>query len=615
MGIPLLSPPKITKKWLLIFLAIIFAIAATAAVNAAYVFEKKYEHRIAPGVYLKDYSLSGLTADEAEDVINRALDKITADGFKIVSKEQSFKVSPIVTSEVSPELSFRLIDFKSDEMAARALEYGHDKNPVKSLWKKLVLLARPAEIKPIYDVNKDALRKILKQKFRALEDEPRDAALIFDRDFSVSVSKEKTGMTIDYDTLIAKIRGRLDNLDLAIIAIYPTLTAPKINEADARSAIPEAEAILSLAPLAITYGEEKYTVSKKSLAEMLTLLKAGNATAVVLERENFNKYLDRLASYIEVKPQEPKLTLTGGKIADFTPPRDGLKIDREAAYGAFTKQILREKQKTAELPVNKTSPKTEVGDVNTLGIKEIVGAAMTSFAGSPKNRVENIRVGAKKLNGLIIQAGEIFSLLDALKPFDEENGYLPELVIKGDRTIPEFGGGLCQIGTTIFRTTLNSGLPILARQNHSYRVSYYEPPVGMDATIYDPSPDFKFKNNYKSALLIQAYIRGTNLIIEFWGTKDERKIDITKPQVYNVVQPPPKKEIQTEDLPVGKTKCTEKPHAGADAKFTYTVKFEDGTEFKKEFKSHYVPWQEVCLVGVPKGTLSASSTPNNIPLP
>ena len=241
-----------------------------------------------------------------------------------------------------------------------------------------------------------------------------------------------------------------------------------------------------------------------------------------------------------------------------------------------------------------------MASLNEMGIKEIIGIGRSDFRGSPPNRIHNIKTGAASLNGILIAPNEEFSLLKALGKIDGEHGYKPELVIKGNKTMPEFGGGLCQIGTTIFRATLASGLPILERQNHSYRVSYYEPPVGIDATIYYPKPDFRFLNDTGRYILIQTRIEGTELIFEFWGTKDGRVALQSEPVVYNRTAPPPAKLIETLDLPIGKKKCTERAHAGADAVFTYTITYLDGAVKTQEFKSHYRPWGEVCLIGVEK---------------
>jgi len=156
----------------------------------------------------------------------------------------------------------------------------------------------------------------------------------------------------------------------------------------------------------------------------------------------------------------------------------------------------------------------------------------------------------------------------------------------------------------------------LERANHAYRVSYYEPPVGIDATIYDPAPDFKFINDTANHILVQTKIDGDNLIFQFWGAKDGRSVRRTDPKVYNIKSPPPSKLVETLDLPVGQKKCTEKAHAGADASFTYTVAYADGTIKTQDFVSRYRPWGEVCMIGVEKlsepattdGFLSATST-------
>ena len=206
------------------------------------------------------------------------------------------------------------------------------------------------------------------------------------------------------------------------------------------------------------------------------------------------------------------------------------------------------------------------------------------------------------MNCLLIKPGETFSAIKAIGTIDEENGFKKELVIKDNKTTPEFGGGLCQIGTTLFRAALGSGLPLAERRNHSYRVTYYEP-AGTDATIYNPSPDLKFLNDTRGYVLIQTKIDGTKLIFEFWGKRDGRESSYTNPVIYNLVAPPPTKYIYTTELPVGQKKKIETAHKGADAYFKYTIKYPDERGLvEKTFNSHYKPWAEVWLIG-------ATSTP------
>jgi vancomycin resistance protein YoaR len=188
-----------------------------------------------------------------------------------------------------------------------------------------------------------------------------------------------------------------------------------------------------------------------------------------------------------------------------------------------------------------------------------------------------------------------------------------ELVIKGDKTTPEYGGGLCQVGTTTFRVALNTGLPIIERRNHSYRVSYYEP-AGTDATIYDPSPDLKFVNDTAGHILIQTKITGNTLRFEFWGTSDGRQVTQTKPEIYNITQPGPTKIVETQELAPGQKKCTESAHAGADTVFYRTITYMSGEKKEETWKSHYVPWQAVCLVGVEKPAEPSITETESTPL-
>ena len=158
----------------------------------------------------------------------------------------------------------------------------------------------------------------------------------------------------------------------------------------------------------------------------------------------------------------------------------------------------------------------------------------------------------------------------------------------------------------MFRLALDAGVPILERRNHSYRVSYYEPPVGMDATIYDPKPDFRIRNDYASALLLQARVEGNNLIFDFYGTKDSRVASTTTPKLFNVTKPPATKYIKTTDLKPGQKKLLEHAHNGGSASFTYSVT-KDGKTERQTFNSVCKAWQEVWLVGATAEEIAADA--------
>lgn len=306
--------------------------------------------------------------------------------------------------------------------------------------------------------------------------------------------------------------------------------------------------------------------------------------------------------------RHPRFEIQNGRVVAFDVPRNGRELNVEETTNRIV-GALEQHMQEATLAVKEVQSPYRDNPDNAM-IRELVARAETDFSGSPTNRRKNIARGASLINGILIAPGEEFSTIKALGKIDDTNGFLPELVIKGTKTTPEFGGGLCQVSTTLFRAVSFAGLEVLERKNHSYRVSYYEPPVGFDATIYDPAPDFKFRNDTPSYLLLQAHAEKSKMIVELWGTKDGRKAEIDKPTVFNIKKPGETKIVETDELPPGEKKCIERAHNGADAVFDRRITYADGTTKKETYKSHYVIWPAVCLVGKEK-----ESAPEETPTP
>ncbi|MBI2484362.1 VanW family protein, partial [Candidatus Uhrbacteria bacterium] len=325
----------------------------------------------------------------------------------------------------------------------------------------------------------------------------------------------------------------------------------------------------------------------------------GELPHIALNTDTVRSYLEsKVAPDISIAIQQQKYEIKHGKVTTFQHARDGQELDREQSINAIESALLNTVRTPAiELRSKQIPALPSDMDGETLVIKEIIGRGVTDFRGSPPNRRHNIATGMKQINGIIIKNGETFSLVSALGSIDDTGGYKPELVIKGTKTIPEYGGGLCQVSTTLFRAVAYAGLPIVERKNHSYRVSYYEPPIGFDATIYSPKPDFRFTNDTGYPILIQARVEGTKVSVDLWGVHDGRRVEVDEPTVFNIKKAPPVRYIETSDLKPGEKKCTERAHDGADAVFERRVYPVSGEMKKDIFKSHYVVWPAVCLVG------------------
>jgi vancomycin resistance protein YoaR len=253
------------------------------------------------------------------------------------------------------------------------------------------------------------------------------------------------------------------------------------------------------------------------------------STRLSVDEENLKKYLENAQNETRVAPENAKLAFSEGKVSAFAVSKNGFEINPEKSVEKIRAELEKNPYaKDIVLEAAILKPEVSSSDVAQYGIKELVGSGVSNFRGSPKNRIHNIDVGAKRFNGVLIKPGEEFSFIKTLGPVDKSTGYLPELVIKTDKTVPEYGGGMCQVSTTCFRAALNSGLKITARTNHAYPVQYYNP-QGLDATVYIPNPDLRFVNDTPGYILIQTHIEGTQLTFDFYGTSDGRETKIVGP--------------------------------------------------------------------------------------
>lgn len=251
-------------------------------------------------------------------------------------------------------------------------------------------------------------------------------------------------------------------------------------------------------------------------------------------QETIDSFLKNLSKEVNKTPVNAIFSIQNGRANAFSMEENGWELNTEESKKIISQLITNKEndQKEIELAFNVVEPEIKSGDINKLGIVEIIGEGKSNFSGSTRSRIHNIQVAANKFNGLIIEPGEEFSFVDNLGLVDGEHGYKQELVIKKNKTELDFGGGVCQVSTTVFRAAIYSGLEITARRNHAYPVSYYYP-HGMDSTVYVPRPDLKFINNTGHHILIQYEIDipARELVFKFYGTKEGRRVEIDGPHI------------------------------------------------------------------------------------
>jgi len=304
-----------------------------------------------------------------------------------------------------------------------------------------------------------------------------------------------------------------------------------------------------------------------------------------LDRGKIKQYLEsEIAPHLFIEKKEVIISKNKENIIQFEGfGKIGESLDYKKTISLIKYALEHDTSQVLRIPIKYEQDivKTKNKELLKLGIKEIVAVGESNFARSSRSRIHNIKNGSNKISGSLILPNKTYSIGENLGRVDGSTGYRQELVIKGTKTIPEYGGGLCQVSSTLYRAALRAGLPITERRNHSYAVSYYTP-WGTDATIYPPTVDLKFKNNTNKALLIQSFMEGTKLYFNLYGTRDGRTTELYGPYISNWRSAPVAKIEYTSDLPPGQKKMYGNAHSGFDVMWYRYVNSSTGAEIINE---------------------------------
>ena len=272
------------------------------------------------------------------------------------------------------------------------------------------------------------------------------------------------------------------------------------------------------------------------------------------------------------------------------------------------------------LVLNMTKPPAnDDSTAESLGIRELVHQEVSYFYGSSAARIQNITAAASKFHGVLVPPGAVFSMSDTMGDISLDNGFAEALIIYNGMTVKGVGGGVCQVSTTLFRGVFFAGYPIVERHAHAYRVSYYEKVAGnrldtslagLDATVFVPLVDFKFKNDSTSWLLMETYIntKTSTLTWKFYSTSDGRKVTWDTTGRSNIVPAPDPVYRENPDLPKGKINHIDYAVEGADVTVTRTVTRDGQTVSRDVIATHYVPWPDQYEYG--PGTELPTTTPS-----
>lgn len=327
---------------------------------------------------------------------------------------------------------------------------------------------------------------------------------------------------------------------------------------------------------------------------------------IVLDPATIDKAFKFVAGYIEEPARNARYAWQGGKYVR-VPEKPGYITDRAAGLELFKKALLDPKAREVVFPSKVAQPKLTVAQLPDPGKLQLIAVGRSTYYHSSPQRRTNVANAAQKIDGTVIPAGEVFSFLNSLGGISEDNGFVGGLIISGGRTVDGLGGGVCQVSTTTFRALYQAGLPIVERNQHSYRVGYYEPQVGFEAAVFDPGVDLRAQNDTGGTVMLktQNYPRSSTLVVEVWGTvKPQRNVYISPAVILSRRAHPPAKYVVNPRLRAGQVNQVDWAQDGYNLYITRSIKDASGTRVDRT-STFYKPWQAVFEIG--PGTRQATN--------
>ncbi|NCC43627.1 MAG: hypothetical protein EOM18_08605 [Clostridia bacterium] len=270
----------------------------------------------------------------------------------------------------------------------------------------------------------------------------------------------------------------------------------------------------------------------------------------------------------------------------------------------YLTNVWKDGQGDLELAVELSEPRGSVEELQT--VSDVLGQGSTDYSASSAARRQNIENGTQKLNGKVLYPGDSISVCNTMMPFSEENGYELAPSYANGTVVESFGGGICQVSTTLYLAVLRSELEVTERHNHSMIVTYVKP--SMDAAIAEGSKDFQFVNNLETPIYIEGYAGGGSLGFVIYG-QEYRAEDRTvafESETLETIDPTTELVADTEKN-LGSIEQTQGSHVGYVAKL-WKVVTENGQETREEVNnSNYQMSPNKYKVGVKTSSTEASS--------
>ncbi|HEU5102616.1 MAG TPA: peptidoglycan binding domain-containing protein [Roseiflexaceae bacterium] len=560
-----------------------------------YYLDRSYQGRIYPNVTVQGLNVGELTPQEAEAALRSRYVAFLQRPVTLTYGEQTWQPG---YADVGINFDFKgAID--SAYRAGRGNGMIANLQEVYAIWQNGLELP----IHVAFDQNK--LRDYVAGVSAELERAPVDARLQL-TGTAVTTQPAQVGQQVLVDQTVAELTAALATFQPQTVALQTRELAPRLEDAAVADARARIEAILQ-GPLTLEVEKKQYIWQPEEIALMLNVgrvpqTSGSDTIAVELNAYQIGRRVRQIADDTGRGSVNPRLDWNNGDLRILKPGKPGLRLD-EAQTSAAIAAAITGANRVLALPVREVAPQVTEANLHQLGINELVSVGRSDFTGSAEYRIKNIGVGMNILNGILIAPGEEFSFNNNIGSIDARNGFVEGYAIIQDRTQLEFGGGICQDSTTLFRAAFWAGLPITERWGHSFYISWYDKYAlgpqgngpGLDATIFTGGPDLKFVNDTGNWLLMQSTSNPRTGVAEIalYGTKLNRTVELQQSIRKRVPAPTAPKFVTDPKQPIGTSRQSDHARGGMTIDVYRTIT-ENGVRKQPElFQTNFRAWPNI----------------------
>lgn len=310
------------------------------------------------------------------------------------------------------------------------------------------------------------------------------------------------------------------------------------------------------------------------------------------------EFVENDCKQFEKEPQDASITSDGGGGFILTEGVTGQVLNVEESIKLLDEYVANGGLDSTEgvtLAVEMEKPKGNMEDLEQ--IQDCLGTFTTTYGGAYGRNV-NVERGAELINDHVVWPGETFSVCDHLVPFSAENGYELGGAYSNGQVVQEFGGGICQVSTTLYNALLLAEIEIVERSNHTMSVGYV--PTSMDAAIAEGNMDLVFRNNLDTPIFISGYGYGGELTFSVWGKETrpaDRYVNYWSETLSSTPAPTIATIIPKADQPAGYIYQAQAAMGGSSAVLYKDVTYNGETTTEQVNSSTYQTAQAIWEVG------------------